>query len=70
MYTTYSIKEPKNIPISLSLLHEIDYKMTILLNNNKNKQTGTRRSFSETNLYKRKMPTQLSVNNIPLSIPL
>lgn len=70
MYTTYSTKEPKNVPISLSLLHELDYKMTVLLTNNKNKQIGTRRSFSETNLYKRKMPKQLSINNIPLSIPL
>lgn len=70
MYTTYSMKEPKNIPISVSLLHDLDYTMTMLLNNNKNKQNGTRRSFSETNLYKRKIPTQISVNNTPLSIPL
>lgn len=66
MYTTYSTKEPKNIPISISLLHELDYKMSVLLNSNKNKQNGTRRSFSETNLYKRKLPT----NTTQLSIPL
>jgi len=70
MYTTYSTKEPKNIPISISLLHELDYTMSVLLNNNKNKQSGARRSFSETNLYKRKIQSQLSINNTPLSIPL
>ena len=40
-------REPKNIPISISLLHEIEYKNICLVYGLNNKQIMKRRAFTE-----------------------
>jgi len=42
-----SSKEPKNIPISLSLLHELEYNNLCLVLKLNSKQVEKRRAFSE-----------------------
>lgn len=42
-----AFREPKNIPISISLLHDIEYKNICLMYNLNLKQIEKRRAFSE-----------------------
>ena len=44
------IREQKNIPVSISILHEQEYNIYLMLNHTKNKKQ--RRAFSENSLDK------------------
>lgn len=54
-----SSKEPKNIPISLSLLHELEYNNICLVFNLKIKQAEKRRAFSERSRDSQEKPSRI-----------
>jgi hypothetical protein len=58
-----SSKEPKNIPVSISFLHDLEYKNLCLVYNLLKNTDGKRRAFSERKLEKEDSETKTFKKN-------